>query len=238
MILTKKFDDLQTEKEEKLLKKSLKYMPKLLNVQWDVDISPDGDLIAFTDFSRICIIESSNFEEYMTFDHGMNMPTNVRFDYSGKKLYCCDMNGTLKCFDIDASAMNLEEICNENAHESGIVALDYSLNYIVTGCRDGLVKMFSRSTLEVLHVFEGHDDHIHEIIICPDESVIISGSRDKSIIIWDLNSKEKFSHFNKSSAIWCMKYVPDDFSLIVAFKNGSIEKISIFDGNEILFFYF
>eukprot|EP01080_Neovahlkampfia_damariscottae_P002520 gene2520-3226_t len=237
MEFSKKLDEKRHIDQVDILKNTMKHSPKYFRVQWDVSISKDGEFVAFVDNRRISILHSYDFKEYMTFDHGLYTTTNIKFDYSGDRLYCTDMIGTLKCFNITPEANCIEEFCYNNLHQEPIITLEYSLNYIATGSRDFSIKLLSRFDFDLENTFEGHSDHVNDIAISSDETILISGSKDRTIVIWDLISKCKFSVIEKSFPVWCLTFIPDNISLIVGYYNGSIERISIIDGSIIQYFY-
>ena len=43
---------------------------------------------------------------------------------------------------------------------------------------------------QIIEVFDGHEDGINCLAIAPDESVLVSGSEDSTVRIWDLEDLE------------------------------------------------
>ena len=60
--------------------------------------------------------------------------------------------------------------------------------YIATGLLDHTVKLWNRKTFSCDKVFQGHRDHVACLQF--DSNLLISGSYDKTIRVWDFETTE------------------------------------------------
>ncbi|KAJ2962985.1 hypothetical protein NQZ79_g1994 [Umbelopsis isabellina] len=58
-------------------------------------------------------------------------------------------------------------------------------NWIVTGSDDSQIRVFNYNTHEKVASFEGHPDYIRCLAVHPSQSLILSGSDDMTIRLWD-----------------------------------------------------
>lgn len=86
-------------------------------------------------------------------------------------------------YQIDASNFNvLHHVAK--AHDNSVFSLVQSGNNIISGGRDGKLKMWN-SALDLLITVDAHWNAVNDLI-CINEQIIISGSRDRSIRVWQL----------------------------------------------------
>nr|XP_039248417.1 F-box/WD repeat-containing protein 7-like [Styela clava] len=71
-------------------------------------------------------------------------------------------------------------------HPDSVLALKIKNNLLVTGCADGIVRIFNLSTGKCLGQLKGHTSSVH--CICFDGNRIISGSQDRTIRVWNATS--------------------------------------------------
>ena len=85
--------------------------------------------------------------------------------------------------------------------------------HILTGDNDRLVKLFSAETTDLLRTFEGHTDLVRTVAVDLNLGVIVSGSYDRTVRMWDMRTGQ------------CLKRVINgDLSLVfgVAMKAGRV----------------
>lgn len=113
------------------------------------------------------------------------------------------------------------------AHCEGVLSLHFDQRYLVTGGRDGKIKLWSRHYLEVDHTdvpecavrpaerngfpeysllatFEGHHAAVNALKLKDD--VIVSGSGDSTICIWNLRNGEILHKINNQSGVASLEY--------------------------------
>ena len=72
-------------------------------------------------------------------------------------------------------------------------------------------------------VLEGHTDEIYTLVISSDDKYIISGSKDKTIRIWNLLEKsQEFFLEGQHSDVLSLAITSDNKYIISGFRDGSI----------------
>jgi hypothetical protein len=87
---------------------------------------------------------------------------------------------------------------------TGLRPLKSNPNMLITSSLDTTLRLFNRSTLQLLKVYAGHTDKVWCVDVHQDR--VFSGSSDKTIRVWDLESTESVceplrSHRTSISAI-------------------------------------
>lgn len=115
------------------------------------------------------------------------------------------------------------------AHHETVMSLDFDRRYLVTGGRDGKIKLWNRRSLEVndadvpkftvtptegdrykeyslLASFEGHDAAVVNVVKLRD-NILVSGSGDSSMSIWSLQTGQILHKINiHQSGIASLQY--------------------------------
>src|SRR5689334_12083820 len=75
-------------------------------------------------------------------------------------------------------------------HTFPISCADYSPDgkYIVTGCGDGIAKLWRVADEKLLCDMEGHETSIELVSFSPDGKKIVTASEDNTFRIWDANT--------------------------------------------------
>jgi WD40 repeat protein len=128
------------------------------------------------------------------------------------------------------SAENLESLKNMNAvvqlgHSASVTSVAFSPdgNYVLTGSKDHLVKLWDIFTGRELQTLKGHSDVITSVAFTPDGRFVISSSWDKTIRLWDLHSGSEIRTFDKHRyKINAMVLSPDGNLAIAACEDNSI----------------
>jgi WD40 repeat protein len=83
----------------------------------------------------------------------------------------------------------------DNAHRGGVTAMDLSQNqrFIVTGGHEGEVRVWEVRSKEMVSTLKEHTQRVTQIALLPDDSHVISVSRDKSMLTWSLRSDKRVS---------------------------------------------
>jgi platelet-activating factor acetylhydrolase IB subunit alpha len=60
--------------------------------------------------------------------------------------------------------------------------------YVVTGCRDKLIKLWDTQSGQCVHTFVGHDNWVRDLVFHPSGKYLLSASDDKTMKVWELRS--------------------------------------------------
>ena len=86
------------------------------------------------------------------------------------------------------------------------------INGVVTGCRDTNVRLWNGTTATL---FPGHSLVVTAVVITPDNTRILSGSRDNCINAWDIKTgKLLYSIAESRNLITAMKLIPNENILV------------------------
>ena len=77
-------------------------------------------------------------------------------------------------------------------HNGPVRCADFSSdgNHIISGGKEGSVRLWDARSMECISVFEGHSDEVHGVKFLKGDKQIVSGSYDMTIKLWDVDSNE------------------------------------------------
>lgn len=70
-------------------------------------------------------------------------------------------------------------------------------NWIITGADDSQIRVFNYNTLEKVTTFEAHPDYIRCLAVHPTQPLLLSGSDDMTIRLWDWEKNWKCAQVTK-----------------------------------------
>lgn len=89
----------------------------------------------------------------------------------------------------------------ENAHPGGVTSLvlAYNRRFILTGGPQGEVRLWELRTRELISHLKEHKQKITNIRLYKDDTLAVSGSRDRCLLRWDLRNEVRlfFGKFSK-----------------------------------------
>jgi WD40 repeat protein len=102
-------------------------------------------------------------------------------------------SGCIDFYDLET----LKKVKSHKAHKFGTnaIAVDVYNSYIFSAGDDGLVKAMTIDATEE-HTFSGHRGHVQSLAVDPMNMLLLSGSQDKSAILWDLRIGTECSVFH------------------------------------------
>lgn len=99
--------------------------------------------------------------------------------------------------------------------------------FVFASCEDGMVYRFNKD-LKTMTQFKGHNAGVTDVAITPDGKYLMSVSRDRSIIKWDLNSGELVSRYTgKSYALYGLSLSKDGRKMTFGDDVGFLKELRI-----------
>lgn len=106
-------------------------------------------------------------------------------------------DGKVRAFRVD----NQEQLWQiDHAHPNGVTAIDLAHNFkfLVTGGMDGDIRVWEIRSRELISHLKEHTSKITKLLIFEDDIHLMSCSRDKSILTWDLKQEKRLTCHTQS----------------------------------------
>lgn len=188
-----------------------------------VDICPNEPYyVAVTCSSRVQIFNPLTHSVHKTLQKFRDSVYGGRFRNDGKLLCVGGDDGAVKIFDV-ASKTLLRTL---SGHSNATHAAEFiDSKRIASFSDDKSVRIWDISTEELILTFDGHTDYVRAGCISPISSdIVVSGSYDHSVNVWDCRKNEepihKLIHGNPVEAV---KVLPNGTMVVTA--GGSEVKI-------------
>jgi WD40 repeat protein len=104
-------------------------------------------------------------------------------------------------FENGIKIWNFDKNCIESEFQGPFrlfICMASSLDFLVSGCKDGSVLVWSVHTGSQAIVFKGHTDIVYAVAICGD--TVASGSDDKTVRLWSIKENKESGVLNGHSA--------------------------------------
>ena len=151
---------------------------------FDMDFSPNGNLVAVTDIDNTVKIYKIEADDtpVATLQGHLAPINSVKFSPDGKFILTGSNDRTIKLWNVDGT-----EQATFRGHSDSIYTAIFSPNgqMIASASRDGIVKIWSLDGKE-LKTLKGNDA-ILDISFSPDGSRLAAGCKDGSVLLWDFD---------------------------------------------------
>jgi WD40 repeat protein/tetratricopeptide (TPR) repeat protein len=101
----------------------------------------------------------------------------------------------------------------------GVVALPSGNQAVVFGQRLQLVDL---ETGTVVREFQGHDNNINRIAVSPDGRRLLSGSYDRSVRVWEIETGKELQRYEGAGTCWGVAFSPDGESALLVDQKAVI----------------
>jgi WD40 repeat protein len=127
-----------------------------------------------------------------------------------------------------------QHVCTFQGHEHGVWCLDFKgPSTLVSGGGDNTIKVWALSDGKapaLLHTLRGHSSFVLSVKVSPDGMKIASGSTDKTVMIWSMQSGMQLLRLTgHRDSVNCVAWSSD--SRLVA-SGASDKTISVWDAAE------
>ena len=247
--------DIEREEKQRIISKQTGWIGTLA-------FSPDSSSLAFAGKDcKITIFNMEQFENIQDLDGHLSGVLKMSFSSDGKKLISSSYNGGILIWDVNTGE-KIQELKN---HQDSVYAVDFHPshhNLISSCCIDGTICLWDipeKGEIKVrgLPGFKFHQNIIKALDINKSRNILVSGSTDSMIYIWDLETGKKINEvsINESSVNsliiskngrWLFSASQDcnvkvfdierDFSEVYTLKGhlGSVEALALQNNEKIL----
>ena len=149
----------------------------------DVDFSPDGKRLAYSDISGfVAIIDIASEEELLTWEHADYIRT-LKWSHDGTKLAAGGDENILFIYDTKEG----DRLNSFEGHSDWIRNISWSGDdqLIVTASDDATAKVWSIETGELLTSHADHADYCRDVVFAPKGTAFLSSSDDLSAFLYD-----------------------------------------------------
>ncbi|ETO18272.1 WD-40 repeat protein [Reticulomyxa filosa] len=191
--------------------------------------------VLFDEHSRP--VSCTKFSQYHYYNYHQNIVCSSSYDK------------TIRFWDIK----NNKQLKILNEHTDDIFSIEFSPfnngKYLCSGSRDETIRLWDIETYKILNIFNGHKNTVRCIDFSSLQNnnnnnkiggngyAICSGSYDKTIRIWDIETTKQLNIFNgHTSWVTCIKYGSNELGILSGSLDSSIRLWDIRSGKQIQVF--
>jgi WD40 repeat protein len=193
--------------------------------------SPDEKMIATSCISVIKLWDATTDKEIAALKGHTSQVNELAFSPDGKKLASASLDGTAKVWDLTVpppdSGFKWRGVF---LHEMAFSPDDSRLALATT--EDPQATVLDVTTGREIAVLNGHSDAIQHLVFSPDGRMLATGSVDRTVKLWDVETARELATF-KHSRIWSLAFSPDGKKLAAAGYDGSVKLWDPVTRNEI-----
>jgi WD40 repeat protein len=78
------------------------------------------------------------------------------------------------------------------------------------------------ATKAEIFTLNGHSNWVNAVAIAPDGKLAISASKDNTLKVWDLETREIIASFTGESSIMCCAVAPDGVTIVAGEASGRV----------------
>ncbi|XP_069491780.1 periodic tryptophan protein 2 homolog isoform X2 [Ambystoma mexicanum] len=186
--------------------------------------SPDGQyLVTGGDDGKVKVWNTSSGFCFVTFTEHTSSVTAATFTSTGFVIVSASLDGTVRAFDLHRYR-NFRTFTSPRPSQFSCLAVDSSGEIVCAGSQDSFeVFVWSMQTGRLLDVLVGHEAPISSLSFSPVQTILATGSWDKSVRLWDMSDSWKTKEtLLLNSDVLAVTYRPDGKELAVATLDGQI----------------
>jgi WD40 repeat protein len=129
-----------------------------------------------------------------------------------------------------------QELLTLEGHAGEVTSVAYRRDgsRLVSGSRDGTVKVWDAKTGEELLTLRGHAGRVTAVAYNPDGSRIASAGADGTVKVWDAKSAEVLLTLEGTKPMSCVSYGPDGSRLASGTEDGTVRVWDAKTGERLL----
>ncbi|CAD8190822.1 unnamed protein product [Paramecium pentaurelia] len=117
-------------------------------------------------------------------------------------------------------------------HKGQVNSLKLIKDILISGSSDHTIKYYNLEEQKEISVISGHQNTITSIAVTPDCKMLISGSDDISIGVWDMMTQKQLASLQTSDQVKCIDICPNGQIFAAGCYDGSIHLYKIIDNQK------
>jgi periodic tryptophan protein 2 len=186
--------------------------------------TPDGQRVITTaDDGKIKVWDVRSGFCIVTFTEHSSGVTACEFTKKGNVLFTASLDGSVRAWDL-IRYRNFRTFTAPTRTSFSSLAIDPSGEVVCAGSRDiPEIHTWSVQTGQLLDTLDGHESPVSALAFAPDGSVLVSGSWDKSVRIWNIFGRTPTSERLQLQAdVVDVAVRPDSKQLVVSSIDGQL----------------
>uniref|UniRef100_A0A915KR73 Uncharacterized protein n=1 Tax=Romanomermis culicivorax TaxID=13658 RepID=A0A915KR73_ROMCU len=176
-----------------------------------VSYSPDGQFVATGgQDAKVKVWTVENGFCFVTFGEHTGNITGLAWTQGGKAVVSSSLDGTVRAFDLKRYR-NFRTFVSPEPVQFSCVAVDRAGDLVCAGCQDVFdIFVWSLNTGRLLEILTGHEAPVNSLDFNPTNSMLVSGSWDKTMRLWDIvDSKQSKEIITHTSDVLNVQFSPD-----------------------------
>ncbi|CAO3611931.1 unnamed protein product [Cunninghamella blakesleeana] len=166
-------------------------------------------------------------------------PVNALDKYNDQHVLSASADGTLKLWNIHTGSCiktyispssnnnnNQTDQQDNNQQQSlnglACIKYDHKNNLIYGGGQDGKLRIWNADSEESIHILPGHHNLIRTMDLMKDGKILVTGSYDKTIRVWDLQKQQCILSFQSGHSSWIFNLMVTRSKIISAGQDHQI----------------
>ncbi|MCJ1246856.1 hypothetical protein MMC30_004065 [Trapelia coarctata] len=196
--------------------------------------SPDGQQIITTaDDGKIKVWDVQSGFCIVTFTEHSAAVTACEFSKRGKVLFTASLDGSVRAWDL-IRYRNFRTFTAPTRLPFSCLAVDPTSEVICAASHDSFdVHIWSVQTGQLLDQLAGHEGPVSALAFAPNGGIVISGSWDHTVRIWDIFARTQTSEsLLLQSDVLALAIRPDSKQVAVSTLDGQLTFWSISEGSQ------
>ncbi|KAI9676405.1 MAG: hypothetical protein M1817_000562 [Caeruleum heppii] len=197
--------------------------------------SPDGQRIITTaDDGKIKVWDVSSGFCIVTFTEHTSGVTACEFTKKGNVLFTASLDGSIRAWDL-VRYRNFRTFTAPTRLSFSSLAIDPSGEVVCAGSLDSFdIHIWSVQTGQLLDQLAGHEGPISSLSFAPNGGVVVSGSWDHTVRIWDVFARTQTSEpLQLQADVLCVAFRPDAKQLSVSTLDGQLTFWAVSEASQV-----